>query len=106
MPSFGEEEIVVDSYRVGKVRIGGAYAGGALYPRLCLSISVALRPMPSGGASGQELPLEITDLTGELRVGQPPQTVGTLLWTGDRRAIESSSTGSETQVVCCCDLDH
>ena len=107
MPSFGEAEVLVNSTIVGRIRVNALYADPALYPRLVLKVSVGLRDVaPSVMQGVQQLQnYAMTDLYGELRLGPEQDAVGPLSWCGDRRAVQSSSTGAETVVACCCDLD-
>ncbi len=108
MPSFGEADVIVNSTIVGKVRVNALYAGSTLYPRLCLRIGVGLRDVAPNAIQGvQSLQgYAMTDLHGELRLGESSDVIGSMSWSGERCPVRSSSTGYETAVVCGCDLDY
>ena len=102
MPSFGESDIMMGVYRVGTLRLQSLRSGSAVYPRLMITAGCALQDVP------KEHPgtLELVDLTGEVRLQESQDAIGSLQWLGPRKHIRSSQWLSEDQLHLYLDLDH
>ena len=68
--SFGENELTVHSWIVGRVRVLDVYQGPALYPSLTFRLGVQLQENPTDTfAPGRPIKnFEIRDLRGEVRL--------------------------------------
>lgn len=107
MASLGEIEILVNSSIVGRIRALTIGADPALFPRLAITVGVTLylrqddrSPIPAPDD------LEMRDASGELRVAELSDTIGSVAWAGPRRFVRASNYGSESQLRFVCDLDH
>ena len=106
MTSIGENDIVVNAYNVGRVRVLNMSPDSALYPRLGLTLGITLHDL---GETRQPAPksligFELRDLAGELRLAENSEVVSQIRWVGPRRFVRSSNYGSENQIRCACDL--
>jgi len=107
MVSFGESDILVSSFTVGKVRVQNIFHDPAIYPRLGLYIGWTLLERPDSLAA-PDVPLtdyELRELIGELSLKEREDVIGPVLWTGQRTGIRSTHDGWERQLKMTCDLD-
>lgn len=105
--SFGEMELCVNSWIVGRVRVLDVYQGPALYPRLTFRLGISLRDHLSDAFSpGRSIKdFEIRDLRGELRLEEGAKALGLIEWIGSRQHIRSGPHATENQVEVVCSLD-
>jgi hypothetical protein len=108
MATFGEQEIALESYRVGRIRITHFTQSPAIYPRMSLGIGVMLVDMPAEPHAPPAIKssYELLDVSGELRLSEHHDVVGRLYKSGAYRRIRSSPTPQEHQTELLCDLDH
>ena len=105
--SFGEGDITIGNLHVGKFRVLDVVAAPAIYPRLGIKLGCSLHDNPKH-EFGTDRPVEafeVRDLSGELRLSEHADTVGTLLWAGSHRHVRSSGYGQENELNTVCDLD-
>jgi hypothetical protein len=107
MSSFGENDLLVNSRVVGRIRVLEVHAGSALFHRLILRLGVVLQETAEAEfESGRPVKgFEMRDLMGQLQLEENALTVGRLEWLGPRRNVRSSGHFSENQVEAICDLD-
>jgi hypothetical protein len=105
--TFGEKEIVYNSYIVGKVTVRSFHAAQAIFPRLTMMLGVSLFNASAEDAAPQELkrPYGMVDISGELRLKEMQEIVAPLFWTGDKHFVRCSARGHESYVLMACDLD-
>ena len=108
MSSYGESQILVNGRLVGQLQVLNVHAVNALYPRIGVTLGIALQDDP-GGQFAPGRPLEqfqLRALGGELRLGEHSLTVGGIYWVGQHRHVRSAPYPSESQVQMACDLDE
>lgn len=107
MESIGEAEVLIGSTIVGKVRVQHLSALDALRPRIGLRVGVDLNPIHGSLYSGQEPPNPywLTELSGDLRVGEKGPSIGILQWVGPPREVRALPYPSESQIQLACDVD-
>lgn len=107
MQSFGEAEIMIDSLIVGRARVQHLSALDSLGPRLGARIGIDLDPVNRSLYDGQPPPnpYSLTDLRGELRLGEKGPAIGTLEWVGAHHEVRAQPYPSESQIQLACDLD-
>ncbi|TAK81056.1 MAG: hypothetical protein EPO20_26690 [Betaproteobacteria bacterium] len=103
--SFGEKEIVCNSYIIGKVTVRALHAAQAIFPRLAIMMEISLLDVSDEEPAPIKTPYFMADLTGELRLKETQDVVAPLFWSGAKRFVKSSKRGSEAQVIMACDLD-
>ncbi len=108
MHSFGENELSVSSWIVGRIRVQDAVAVAGLFPRLMFRLGIVLQENPKNVFEPNR-PMqrfEVRDVHGEVRLEEHTNVVGDLKWIGPRHPIRSStSVIFDSQVEMVCDLD-
>ena len=89
MQSIGEEEILIETTIVGKIRVQHLSALAALRPRIGLRVGVDLNPISSSLYPGKPPPSEywLTDLAGDLQLAEKGPSIGAVRWVGTRSAV-------------------
>src|SRR3989442_563572 len=107
MSSFGENELLVISRIVGRIRVLDLSHASAVFPRLIVRLGIALHEDPKNEFSpGRPIQaFEVRDIHGELRLEEHAKVVGSLHWAGPPHFVRSSSYGAENQIELACDLD-
>jgi len=107
MTSFGENDVLVDSRKIGHVRIKRIGRGAAVYPRLLVTLGITLHQDAEGSKTPGALKtlFELRALDGELRLTEYGEVVGPLTWAGEKRYIQSSPSSNERELTLACDLD-
>jgi len=103
--TYGEQDVVLNSTRVGRLRVLGVFATAAIFPSLGIRLGVQLEKLQRTHAQDPtpEGELQLRDLSGELRLMQFGDAIGSLRWTGRRHGVRSGSF--EIQIELACDLD-
>ncbi len=108
MPSVGEADVAVNSRIVGKVRVLRLSADPAIYPRLILESGFTLYDDPEAqfAAGVPATAYEVTEVTGELRLGEHSSCVAPVYWNAaDRNLRPNSPRPYEAQIRLVADLD-
>lgn len=105
MSSYGENEIQCSSFTIGKVRVLNIHAAQAIFPRLGMTVGIGLYDVSTGQHSPLKFAYEMIDITGELRLKESQDIVGSIAWTGARGAIQCLAQAHESQIHMSCDLD-
>jgi hypothetical protein len=105
--SFGEKEILYNSFIVGKATVRTFHAAQAIFPRLTMMIGVSLYDVSDEEHAPKDIkrPYVMADITGELRLKEMQDIVAPVVWTGEKHFIKATKRGSESQVMMACDLD-
>lgn len=107
MPSVGEVDLMVNSSVVGTASVTGLGPLSALYPRLAVDLDIRLTDHPREVSAFNPAPIfdfELRDLTGELRLKENTDTIGTVMLVGQRRLMKSGPTGNRHTLRLACDL--
>lgn len=105
--SYGESELIVRSFNMGRFRVTSVSHDSSIFPRLVFTVGVQLHERDADrDFEPPKGPFEVRDAHGELRLIENSQAVGAIVWKGPRRALRSSNYGHENQVQFACDLDH
>lgn len=104
--SLGESPLVIGSTHSGRVRLKGVEAEAALGPVLFFVLGFQLHDKPLNGDPQDEARRYLlTDLDGDVRLGQQGPFLGTLSWSGGRNSIRSSHYGQESDLRMTCQID-
>lgn len=103
--SYGEKEILLGSYIIGKAAVRSFHAAQAIFPRLTMMIGVSLHDIADEPNSPVKKPYAMADMTGELRLKEQQEIVAPLFWAGQRYPVKATKRGHESQVMMACDLD-
>ena len=105
--SFGEKEILYNSFIVGKVTVRAFHAAQAIFPRLTLMLGVSLFDVADEEHAPKDIkrPYLMADLTGELRLKEMQEVAAPVFWAGEKHFVKANKRGTESQVMMACDLD-
>lgn len=107
MSSFGDGDIVIESYICGSFRLSNIFAPNSLYPRLGLEVECILNTL-DGTDSGTPKGLrafELRELSGILRLTKGDAIIGPVAWAGARQHVRSNKHVRGSHLRLSCDLD-
>lgn len=107
MPSLGESDLMIDSRIVGKFRVESMHADPAIYPRLGMTLRCQLLDGKQDEYTTRTplVGFKLRDLSGELRLSQHGDAIGSVRWTGQRGDVASTRYLHEHHLALVCDLD-
>lgn len=107
MPSLGEADIIVNSFRVGRATVLDVLAIPGGIPRLSFRLGIGLQDNPSNsfGSGRPAQAFWLHDLPGEVRLDEQARPLGVVHWVGRQHMPRSSQQFYESQVELAWDLD-
>jgi hypothetical protein len=107
MPSLATITLSAEGAQAGSITIVDVHPLSTVYPRLGISLSVDLVDQQTGIGSPTPLSaFELRELSGELRLSENGDAIGSLAWVMRQHTIRSAARAYGQPAVLACDLDQ